>query len=114
VKEDNFVERRNAALAAKKALIEKSKAKANDPALLASRAEKASIKASNAVQRAERERLKREEDARKKAEDEARAIADAIAAKARLEEAAEKEAALKAEQKAERDRRYAARKNRKK
>jgi len=113
-KQADFVERRAAAAAAKKRLLEKmqSAPKLTDPELIASRAEKASLKAANALQRAERARLKREADERQKAEDEARALSEANAEKARLDAAAERALAEQAEQKAERDRRYAARKNR--
>lgn len=115
MKEIDFVERRNAAAAAKKTLVEKMRRapKADDPALVASRAEKASIRASNALQRDERNRLTREADLRQRAEDDARALAEEIAAKAEIEAAAQRSLTEKADQKAERDRRYAARKNRK-
>lgn len=110
----DFVERRNAAIAAKKQLIEKMQnaPNADDPAVIAIQAERASLKAAHALQRSERVRLKAELDVRQKAEDDAGALAEAIAAKAELDAAAERSTAEKAEQKAERDRRYAARKNR--
>ena len=113
-KQADFVERRNAAATAKKQLLEKMQRapKLDDPALIARRAEKASLKAANAAQRAERDRLKREAEARQKAEEDELALSTANAAKARLEAEAERAAAEQAEQKAERDRRYAARKNR--
>jgi len=113
-KEMDFVERRNAAVASKKQLVEKMQRapKSDDPAQIASRAEKASVKAANVLQRAERDRLKREADVRQKAEDAARASAEATAAKVELDAAAERAATEMAERKAERDRRYAARKNR--
>jgi hypothetical protein len=114
MKEIDFVERRNAASAARKQLVEKMQRapKPDDPSVIASRAEKAAVKAANAAQRSERLRLKEEADVRQKAEDDARRLAEAIAARAELDAAAERSAAEKAEQKAERDRRYAARKNR--
>lgn len=113
-KEIDFMERRNTAAAAKKQLVDKLQQapKLDDPALLASRAERASIKAVNALQRAERAKVKREAEVRQKAEDDARALAAAAAAQAELDAAVERSAKEKAEQKAERDRRYAARKDR--
>ncbi len=113
-KQADFVERRNAAAAAKRQLVEKMQLapKLDDPELIASRAEKTRLKAANAAQRAERDRLKREEDDRQKAEQDALAVSEASAEKARLEAAEERALTEQAEQKAERDRRYAARKNR--
>ena len=112
MKKIDFVERRATAAAAKKQLIEKMRQapKSDDPAVIASRAEKARAKVANAVQRAERSRLAHESDVRQKAEDDARAAAEAIAAKAELDAAAERSVAEEAERKTERDRRYAARK----
>jgi hypothetical protein len=114
MKEIDFAERRNAATAAKKKLIEKMQLapKASDPAVIASREEKARRNAAKALERDERQRLKSEAEARQKAEDEARANAEALATQAELDAAAERSLAEKAEQKAERDRRYAARKAR--
>lgn len=114
MKEIDFAERRNAATAAKKKLIDKMKLapKADDPAVIASRAEKARISASKALERGERDRLKREADVRQKADDAARALAEASAAQTELDAAAQRSVEEKAEQKAERDRRYAARKSR--
>jgi hypothetical protein len=113
-KEMDFVERRNAASAARRQLVEKMQRapKANDPLVIASRAERAGLKAANAAQRSERIALKEEADVRQKAEEDARQRAEALAAKAELDATAARSAAEKAEQKAERDRRYAARKNR--
>ena len=113
-KQADFVERRNAAAAAKTQLLEKMRQapKLDDPERIARRAEKSKLKAANAAQRAERERMKREADARQQAQEEALALSSAKAETARLEAEAERAAAEQAEQKAERDRRYAARKNR--
>ena len=115
MKEIDFAERRNAAAAAKKKLIDKMKLapKADDPAVVASRAEKARHKAARALERSERQRLKREAELRQKADEDARALAEAMAAQADLDAAAKRSLIEKAEQKAERDRRYAARKARK-
>jgi hypothetical protein len=113
-KELDFVERRTAAAAAKKQLIERMQRapKPDDPAVIAARAEKARVKEANALERAKRGQLVKEANLRQEAENEARAAAEAIAAKAELEAAAERSAMEQAEKKAERDRRYAARKNR--
>lgn len=113
-KQADFVERRNAAATAKKQLLEKMQRapKLNDPALMARRAEKASLKVANAAQRVERDRLKREADERQKAEQDALALSAASAEQARLEAETERASVEQAQQKAERDRRYAARKNR--
>lgn len=113
-KEMDFVERRSAAAAAKKQLVEKMQQapKPDDPALVASRAEKTRIKEVNALQRAERAKLKHEADVRQKAEDHARTTQAAAMAQAELEAAAERATTDAADQKAERDRRYAARRNR--
>lgn len=110
----DFAERRNAATTAKKKLIEKMKLapKADDPKVIARRAAKAALSASNALLRDEGARLKREAGAQQKADDDARALADDIAAKSGLDAAAQRSLTEKAEQKAERDRRYAARKTR--
>jgi hypothetical protein len=115
LKEMDFVERRNTAAAAKKQLVERMQQapKHNDPAVIAKRAERADAKATNARQRTERDRLKREAEIQQKSQDDARAIELANAAKAEAEGAAKRSATEKAEQKAERDRRYAARKTRK-
>lgn len=118
----NFADRRQEAAEAKKKLLEKfAKApKADDPEVAAKRAERAAIAAAREERRAERERLKREEQEKKAAEEAARA--EAAAAKAAEEERErnaskhamiEQIAADQAAKKAERDRRYAARKARK-
>ena len=113
----DFIDRRNTAKEAKAALLEKMKAKQNDPAAQARREERAAV----AAARAEREAAKR--DQRKAEEDERRAAEAAAAAEAA--EAAEKAAVSErdkliaqamvdqAAQKAKRDARYAARQSRK-
>lgn len=115
VKQIDFAERRDAAAAAKKLLIQKMQQapKHDDPAQVEKRAAKAELKEANALQRSERNRLKLEADAKKQAEDEALAAAAAEAEKAQLAAAAERAAEQKEREKAKRDRRYAARKSRK-
>ncbi len=121
-KHQNFQDRRAAADAAKKQLLEKFKARpaSDSPEMLAKQAERARIAAEREKRAAEREqarrekaeRLQREEEARKAAAEEA-ANADRLAKeeadKARIEQVMQYEA----ERKAARDARYAARKARK-
>jgi len=115
LKEADFAERRKSADAAKKQLLEKLKSapKPDDPEVVARRAEKAAQAAAREAQRAERRLAKQAELERQKAEEAARVEAEAARAKAEAEAEAERAVALLAEQKAERDRRYAARKGRK-
>lgn len=106
-KGNEFVERQQSAAKAKKAMLEKFKAapKMDDPELVAKRLEKAAL----AEAKAERQRAARAE----------KAELARLAKEAAAQEAADKAAASKpkerteAERKAERDRRYAARKARK-
>jgi hypothetical protein len=127
-REKDFSERRTAAVEAKKALLERFKAKpaADDPAVIAKQQERQAILAARAIrekekekarqeklareaaERAERERLA--EIARKEAEELARIEAEARAAE-ELERVA-RQLNEEAEQKAKRDARYAARKSR--
>ena len=112
----DFADRRKTADEAKKRLLAKvaPALRTDTPEAQARLAEKAAAAAVREAQRAERERLKQETAAREKAEAEARAAAEKAAAEqARIEEA-DRLLRLEAEQKAERDRRYAARKERKK
>lgn len=127
-REKDIFERRNAANKAKKALLERFKAKpaADDPAVLARQAERKAILEARAIREAEKARLKQERLAREaaeKAEREAAAEAARLEAEAKArEEAALREAeendrisrllADEAERKAKRDARYAARKSR--
>lgn len=127
-REKDFAERRTAANDARKALLEKYKAKpaADDPAVLARQAERKAILQAREIREAEKARLKQERlvreaaeaEARLLAEEEARVKAEAEAAelaRVRAAEEAEKLAvaeALEAAQKAKRDARYAARKSR--
>ncbi len=127
-KEQTFSDRRGAAIDAKKALLEKFKAKpaADDPAVLARQAERKAILEAREIRNAEKERLKQERLAREaieKAEREAREAEERrVAAELAAEEAARREAeelerlaselAEDAAKKAKRDARYAARKQR--
>ena len=127
-REKDIFERRNAANEAKKALLERFKAKpaADDPAVLAKQAERKAILEARAIREAEKARLKQEKLAREaaeKAEREAAAEAARIAAEevaqaeAKIREAEENERISRllsdeAERKAKRDARYAARKAR--
>lgn len=127
-REKDIFERRNAAIEAKKALLERFKAKpaADDPAVLARQAERKAILEARAIREAEKARLKQEKLAREaaeKAEREAKAEAariaaeEAAAAEAKIREAEETDRisrllADEAERKAKRDARYAARKAR--
>jgi hypothetical protein len=127
-REKDVFERRNAANEAKKALLERFKAKpaADDPAVLARQAERKAILEARAIREAEKARLKQEKLAREAAEKAEREAA-AEAARIAAEEAAQAEAKLReaeeteriarlladeAARKAKRDARYAARKQR--
>ncbi len=127
-KENGFADRRKSSAEAKMRLLEKfeSAPKPDDPVMLAKRAELAAISVAREERRAERERLKQEISDCQKAEAaalkdaEAKAIAEADAKlKAEAEAAKESQKKLvelvianEAVRKAERDRRYAARKAR--
>jgi hypothetical protein len=127
-KEKDFVERRNAANEARKALLERFKARpsADDPAVIMRMEERRRIIEARALREAEKERQRQERLARERAEAEARRIAEEAARKeaeekARIEAAqreAEEQVKLEAElaleeaRKAKRDARYAARKAR--
>jgi len=127
-REKDIFERRNAANEARKALLERFKAKpaADDPAVLAKQAERKAILEARAIREAEKQKLKQERLAREAAEKAAREAAEEAArleaeakaaAEAKLREAEENERiarllADEAERKAKRDARYAARKSR--
>ncbi|MGK9231432.1 hypothetical protein KXS07_07370 [Inquilinus limosus] len=120
-KEKGFGDRLNSAAAAKKAALEKFRAKTapNNPELIKQRQERQAILEAREKREAERRSAREAEEARLRAEAEARAQEEArrkaeaaeAEARARREEA-ERMVALLAEQKAERDARYAARKAR--
>ena len=122
-KERNFAERRQTANDAKKALLEKFKARpaADDPAVLAKQAERkaaADARAQREAERKEQKRAQAEREARERAEREA-ATAEAARAEAEAKQQAEKDLvdrllADEAARKAKRDARYAARKARQK
>jgi len=116
----NFADRQKTAAAAKLKLLEKFKAapKVDSPEMVAKRAERVTIAQEREARRAERLRVKKEEAERKAAEAVALAQAEALAkaeedakrpTKANL---AKRVIATEAERKAERDRKYAARKAR--
>jgi hypothetical protein len=109
-KEPEFIERQTAAINAKKALLERFRAKAADPAA----AERLQSRAVEAVNREAARKLREAEKADRKArEAEAAATAKreaAVQAERAAAEKAERERAAEAEAKAARDARYAARK----
>ena len=118
LKGSTFEDRRTAAADAKKALLErfKSRPPADDPQVLARAAERRAIQEARDIRVAERNRLKAEEEARRLQEDEARKAAEAAAAaeaEARAAEQARRDEEIRAERKAARDAKYAARKARK-
>jgi hypothetical protein len=113
-KQPDFLERQEAAAKARKAALEKFRAKAADPALAdrltartASAADRKAIKNVRAIEKAE----KKARDAERAQQAERDAAMQAERAKA---ESAQRELALETERKAARDARYAARKSRSK
>jgi hypothetical protein len=117
----DFQERRDTAAAAKRALLQKFLAAAEDPKIAQRQAERAAINEARLIRKAEREaaRLQRETEL---AEELATAVKRDAQARLEAEKAAtllaaqnaEREAAIAGEKKAERDARYAARKAAKK
>jgi hypothetical protein len=117
----DFQDRQSNAAAAKKQLLEKFRAAANDPGLAERQAERAAIHEARLVREAEREKARKIREAELAAQAAREAELAAQAAREAEEvrkaaELAEAEAALAllAEQKATRDKRYAARKAAKK
>src|SRR5271170_8036925 len=109
--------RKDTAAAAKKALLRKFQAAAEDPKITQRQAERVAINEARIVRRAEREaaRLKSETELARAAKREAQARLETEKAVALLAaEQTEREAAVAAEKKAARDARYAARKAAKK
>ncbi|MFZ0527265.1 MAG: DUF6481 family protein, partial [Xanthobacteraceae bacterium] len=113
-KQPDFIERQAAAAKARKAALEKFRAKAADPGLAqrltartAQAAERGAIKTTRQAEKAERKAFEAERAQQAKRD----AAIEAERAKA---ERAERERTLEAEQKAARDARYAARKSRSK
>ena len=118
-KDNDFAERRSAALLAKQALLEKFKTKPdeNDPAVqakIAERAERAKARELRAEQKRAELARKKEEEAARLAAIEAEKAAEELARKAIADERVNRVVADEAERKAARDARYAARKQRKK
>lgn len=116
-----FTDRRQDAMEAKQKLLEKMKAapKADDPEVVAKRAEREAVAKAREIRRAERERLKLEEEERKAVQDAADAAAayeaahaEEIAREAEEKARAERAVADMAAMKEKRDKRYAARKAR--
>ena len=107
---DTFSDRRDAAAKAKQALLEKFRARApeDDPELQARKEARRAVVEAREQRQAERKRAKEEEAARLAAE---KAAAEAEAARLAAEEIASAKDLL-AKQKAARDARYAARKQR--
>lgn len=122
-KERNFADRRQSADEAKKALLEKFKARpaADDPAVQARAAERKAIaeaREKRETERREQKRLKAEQEARERTERE-QAAELAARTEAQAKEQAEQDMVARlladeAERKAKRDARYAARKARQK
>ena len=112
---NSFAERQQAAAEAKKRLLQKFEAapKPDDPEVLAKRAEREALAAAREARRAETERVRKEAAEHRQAEHAAAKAAEAEARQAAELEEATRTAALEEERKAERDRRYAARKARK-
>ena len=117
-KGSNFNDRRTAAADAKKARAESfhaNKPAPDDPAVLARQAERRAIIEARDIRNAERKVAKEAEAERLRLQDTARIAAEATAAaeaEARAIEQATRDEAIKAERKAARDAKYAARKAR--
>ncbi len=116
-KGNKFTDRADAAAAAKKAMLEKFHAKPapDDPAVLARAAERKAIADAREIRAGERRVAREAEEARRVAEDQARQAELAAQAAAELQRKAEqalRDEEIKAQRKAERDARYAARKAR--
>ena len=111
----NFNERLSTAAKAKKAMLEKFRARptADDPAVVARRETRQAISAAREARNSEREAARAELQAREAAERQARELADQDQQVREAAERAEREVTLESERKAARDARYAARKARK-
>jgi len=117
LKGSTFTDRRDEAAAAKRALIERFKARppADDPAVLARTIERKAIAEARDVRTAERSVKKQEQDLQRQAELLAKQEADARAAEdaaAKAVEQVTRDEAIRADRKAQRDAKYAARKAR--
>lgn len=116
-KEAEFVERRSAANDAKAALLEKARARKNDPEAVSRREEHAALAAAR-EEREEAKRLAAEQKRREDAEREAALAAERQAAEEAAKKAASEDLVARllqdeAARKAQRDSRYAARQARK-
>jgi hypothetical protein len=117
LKGSTYNDRREEAAAAKRALVErfKSRPPADDPAVQARAAERRAIAEARDLRNAERARQKAALDEVRKKEEELRLEAERLAAEEAERRAAEQAArdeAIRAERKAQRDAKYAARKAR--
>jgi electron transfer flavoprotein alpha subunit len=110
-KEPSFADRQKAAQEARKSILNKFRTQPgpDDPAVKARQAEREALAAKRAESTLAREAAKVEQ----KRLDEAAAVVAAAQLLREKEEALARQAALEADQKAERDARYAARKNKK-
>jgi Family of unknown function (DUF6481) len=111
----NFSERLSTAAEARKAMLDKFRARptADDPAVVARQEARQAISDARQARTAEKEAARRAEEAREAAERSAREAAEQEQRLREAAELAEREAALETERKAARDARYAARKARK-
>ncbi len=116
VKGDTFSDRQDAVASAKQALLERFKARPapDDPAVVAQREARRLAAEARELRAAERKAAKLEAQKREIEERLAREAAELQAAAERAEQEAAEKLRLAAEQKAARDARYAARKQRKK
>lgn len=118
LKGSTFTDRQEAAAAAKQALVErfKSRPPADDPAVLARAAERKAIAEARDKRTAERAVQKAAEDTKRLEQDRLAKEAEeraAVEAAARAAEQTSRDDAIRAERKAARDAKYAARKARK-
>src|SRR4051794_10346613 len=113
-KGSTFKDRAETAAAAKKALLEafKTRPPADDPAFQARQAQRRAVTEAREARAAERRRTKEEEEVRLRAETEARQQAEAEEAARKAAEQTARDEQIRAERKALRDARYAARKAR--
>ena len=110
LKEKSFQDRQQAANQARRAMLERAKRPAaDDPAVVEQRAARSAIVAARGARQEAKEHAAREQAEREAAE----RVEQEIRAKQEAREAADREVARLAEQKAQRDARYAARKKRK-
>ena len=117
LKGSTFTDRRDEAAAAKRALIERFKARpaADDPAVVARAAERKAVAEARDARTVERNKRKEEQDLQRQAELRTQQEAEARAADEAVAKAVEQTArdeAIRAERKAQRDAKYAARKSR--